>query len=93
MAAIDPNLDDALCEKRYQEAPKVLKEYWRQDGWTPFSPEEFYVTWGGLFRYARALLICEIRGHKWCDCRYDLTGEAGDSRNCERCWRNEVLRE
>jgi hypothetical protein len=85
--------DDALCEQRAREAPAALRDYWKLEGWTPFSPEQFYVTWGGLWRYAASLLICEFLGHKWSDSGYCLSGEPSDYRDCERCNRNEVLRE
>lgn len=84
--------DDALCEQRAREAPKVLRGYWHQAGWRPFQPDGFYVTWGALFRYAVSLLVCDLVGHKWCDSHYCLTGEPGDDRDCERCDRHEVLR-
>lgn len=84
--------DDALCEQRAREAPKVLRGHWRQPDWRPFSPEEFYVTWRGLLQYAVSLLVCELLGHKWYDSGYCLKGVPSDYRDCERCNRNEVLR-
>jgi hypothetical protein len=84
--------DEELLLRREAESPTVLREYWREAGWEPFSPEEFYVTWGGLWWYAWRLAVCVVRGHQWHDSHYCLYGEPGRNRHCERCWRSEILR-
>ena len=87
------DIDDAEVERRWATESKVLREYWRKRGWKPFSPEEFYVTWPNLAEYAWRLLVCNLVGHKWHDSHFILYGEPGDSRTCDRCDRNEELKE
>lgn len=78
---------------REARMPFALGEHWRRKDWEPFSPEEFYVTWGGLWSYARRLLVCTVRGHLWYDSHFILYGEPDTIKSCDRCWRMEALSE
>ena len=77
---------DELVEARYHEAHKVLEAHWSHARrWEPWAHEGFYATWAGLATYGWALLRCQLTRHQWNDSTYNLTGQAGEFRDCERC--------
>ena len=85
------DIDDEEVERRYAIEGKALRGHWQQRGWEPFQPDGFYVTWPSLAQYAWRLLVCNLVGHRWHDSHFILCGEPGDSRTCDRCWRDESL--